>query len=124
MIETTKNNKHNMTIYKCSGVLTTQEMIDAINSLYNGQPTKYTLWDFSKASLKDIPAEGIRKIFELIKKMGTVRKGGKTAAVTPSDLGYGMARMFQIMSDTDDFPFKIEIFINYREASQWLLSQE
>ncbi|UCB47064.1 MAG: hypothetical protein JSV25_06525 [Spirochaetota bacterium] len=99
-------------------------MTDAISSFYNGAPTQYALWDLSNASLNDMPAEGIRKIFEFVKQTGSVRKGGKTAVVTPTDLGYGLARMFQIMSDTDGFPFVIEIFRHYDEARRWLLSEE
>jgi hypothetical protein len=124
MIETTVDINHNLTIQKCSGNLTTKEVIDVVNSFYDGSPTRHALWDFSNASMNNIPAENIRRIFTLIKDLGFARQGGKTAVVVPTDLGFGLARMFQIMSDTEDFPFKIKVFRYYGEARQWLLSEE
>lgn len=124
MIETIVDKKRNLTIQKCSGNLTTEEMMDVINTFYNSSPTEHTLWDFSNASTNKIPTDGVRAIFELVKNKGLARQGGKTAIVAPEDLGYGMARMFQIMSDTDDFPFKINVFRYYGDASQWLLGKE
>ncbi len=124
MIETTIDTKRNLTIQKCSGNLTTKEMIDAINSFYDGSPTSYTLWDFSNASMNDIPSENVREMVTLIKNRGFVRQGGKTAVVTPSDLAYGLARMFQIMSDTNDFPFELRVFRYFKEATKWLLTKQ
>ena len=124
MIEKTVDNEHNLTIHKCSGNLTTKEMIDAINSFYNSSPTKHTLWDFSNASMNNIPAEDVRKMFALVKNRGFARQGGTTAVVTPTDLGYGLSRMFQIMSDTNDFPFKMKVFRTLDEAKHWIFSEE
>jgi len=60
----------------------------------------------------------------MVQKLGFSRQGGKTAVVAPKDLVYGLARMFQIMSDTDDFPFETRVFRSYEEAEQWLLEKE
>ena len=124
MIETTVDEKQNLTIHKCSGDLTEQEILDTVHSFYGGDPTLLTLWDFSNASVDNISSETVRNIFTLIQRIGPRRQGGKTAVVVPEDLAYGMARMFQIMSDTNDFPFKIKVFRYYGEASQWLLEKE
>lgn len=124
MIKTTVYTEHNLTSFKCSGDLTEQELLDTIHSFYDGGPTLYALWDFSPASMNNVSSEAVRKMFTLIQRLGSARLGGKTAVVVSRDPGYGMARMFQIMTDVNDFPFKIKVFRYFGEASQWLLEKE
>jgi len=124
MIETTVDKSQNLTIHKCSGSLTEQELVDTIESFYGGNPTLYTLWDFSNSSFDKISNEFLRQMFSIVQRGGSSRKGGKTAVIAPSDLEYGMARMFQIMSDTNGFPFEVKVFRYYGEASQWLFRKE
>jgi hypothetical protein len=45
-------------------------------------------------------------MFALVQLQGSRRQGGKTAVVVPEDLGYGMARMWQKMSDVDDLSLR------------------
>ena len=124
MIETTIDEKQNLTIHKCSGDLNEQELLDTIESFYGDNPTLYSIWDFSNSSFDKISNEFLRQMFSIVQKVGSNRQGGRTAVIAPSDLEYGMARMFQIMSNTNDFPFKIKVFRYFGEASQWLLEKE
>jgi hypothetical protein len=123
MIETTVDKSQNLTIHKCSGSLTEQEILDTSKSFYGGNPTLYTLWDFSNSSFDKISNEFLREMLSIVQRSGSRRQGGRTAVIAPSDLEYGMARMFQIMSDTDDFPFETRVFRSNDEAKQWLLEK-
>jgi hypothetical protein len=124
MFEIVVDKQNDLTIHKCSGSLAEQKIIDTIESFYDGNPTLNALWDFSHASMNSISSDAVRTMFALVQRLGSRRQGGKTAVVVPEDLGFGMARMFQIMSDTDDFPFKINVFRTYDEAKQWLLEKK
>jgi hypothetical protein len=124
MIETTVDKPNDLTIHKCSGVLTEQKLLDKIQTFYDSNPTLYTLWDFSHAATNSISQEAVRKMLALVQRVGPRRRGGKTAVVAPKDLEYGMARMFQLMSDDTDFPFEIKVFRYFGEASQWLFEKE
>ena len=124
MIETTVETKRDLTILKCSGDLKEKELLDNLESLYGGSPTLYTLWDLSNSSMINISQVFVKKLFDFVKKKGSIRQSGKTAVVAPTDLEFGMARMFQIMSDTDIFPFEIKVFRHYEEATQWLFEKE
>jgi hypothetical protein len=120
MIETTVDNQHNLTTHKCSGNLTEKELLDTIKSFYNGSPTLNTLWNFSDASISSISTETVKKIFPMVLNLGSRRQSGKSAIVAPSDLEYGMARMFQTMAEINDFPFVKRVFRSMEEAKQWL----
>ena len=124
MIETTVDTKHNLTIHRGSGNITSQDLLSSINSFYDNSPTLYTLWDFSKGSMSSISNESIRQIFSLVQNRGTNRQNGKPAIVATKDLEYGMSRMFQIMSTDNGFPFTIKVFRSYDEAMKWILRKE
>ena len=83
MIETTVEAQHNLTIYKCSGNLTEQEIVDKIQSFFNGSPMPYVLLDFSLACMTNISQQTIEKISSLARKRGSTRRAGKTAIVAP-----------------------------------------
>jgi hypothetical protein len=44
-----------------------------------------------------------------VKKMVHSRTGGKPALVTPSDLGYGMSRMYQVFAESDQHISDIQV---------------
>ena len=104
--------------------MTIQEIIEYVNRFYKSSPTLKSLWDFTNATIDYLIADDMRTLFKLTNAMGSVREGGKTALVAPTDLGYGLSRMFQIMADTEDFPFNINVFRTLKEANQWLLEKE
>jgi hypothetical protein len=124
MIETTVDVKRSIAIHKCSGNLTNKDMSDAINAFYVGSTNKYTLWDFSNASMNNIPIESVKQLIILEQKRASSIVGGRTAVVAPKDLEYGYARMLQIQSDTNDLLFKVGVFKTLEEANQWLLQEE
>ena len=124
MIETTVDKKNDLTIYKCSGNMTEEEIINLIHSLYNSNLTLNTLWDCSGASVKDISTSFVRQIARELCAWGTLRQGGKTAVVAPEELIFGLSRVFQIMTGEKGFPFKVDIFKSHDEARKWLLEKE
>ena len=124
MIETTVDKQHDLTLHKCSGTVTEEELTNTIYSLYDGTPTLNIIWDCSDASVDGISSSFIRRIAKVLGEIGSSRKGGKSAVIAPDNLIFGLARMFQIMSDTDDFPFKINVFRHFREACKWLFEKD
>ena len=124
MIETTVDKQHDLTLHKCSGIVTEEELTNTINSLYEGTPTLNIIWDCSDVSTDGISSSFIRRIATILHEIGSSRQGGKSAIVAPEDLIFGLARMFQIRSELDDIPFTIKVFRQFKEASQWLFEKE
>jgi len=124
MIETVVDKQNDLTIHKCSGGITADEFTKAIHSFYDGNPTMNVVWDFSKASLADTPTTVVKQSSMLVQKLVCCRKNGKSAVIASRDLEYGMARMFQLMTENGEIPFTIRVFRSIDEAKQWLLSKE
>ena len=123
MIETTVDKQNDLTIHKCSGSLTDEEFTKAINSFYDGNPTMNVVWDFSKASLANTPKEFVKQSSMLVQRLGCCRRNGKSAVIASRDLEYGMARMFQIMTENGEIPFTIRVFRSFGEAKKWLIEK-
>ncbi|HUT65976.1 MAG TPA: hypothetical protein VMZ05_07485 [Spirochaetota bacterium] len=124
MIETIVDKKKDLTIHKCSGSLTDEKFKEAIQSFYDGNPTMNVIWDFSKASLADTPTITVKQSSMMVKRLGSTRQNGKSAVIASRDLEYGMARMFQIMTENGGIPFKIKVFRSFDEAMQWLIEKK
>jgi hypothetical protein len=123
MIETTFYNDKGISIITCFGRLNEKEIKDAVQSFYKS-PTKNLIWDLSEASVEDISPEYVGWIQSRVRRLGVSREGGKTAFVAPKDLEYGMARMFQILSDKEAFPFDVGVFRAHDEAGKWLREKD
>ena len=89
-IETDIDFQKDLTIHTVSGEITARELIEKIESYYSGRVTRLLLWDFSEASFGKIKADEVAKIAKLTKKYSQRRKGGKTALIFMSDVGYGL----------------------------------
>jgi len=124
MIETIVSHQHNLTLYKCYGDLKEAEINDIIQPYYTERTTLNLLWDFSEASMSDISSMFVRQITNKMRELVPAREKGKIAVIAPKDLEYGIARMFQILSDERRFPFKVKVFKYVGEACQWLLLEE
>lgn len=124
MIETVVSHQHNLTLYKCYGDLKEAEIHSIIQPYYTEEATPNLLWDFSEASLSSISSLFVRQIASKMREILSVREKGKIAVVAPKDLEYGMARMFQMLSDERRFPFNVKVFRYVGEACQWLFLEE
>lgn len=77
MIETIVDKQNDLTIHKCSGVLTEKKLLDKIQTFYDSNPTLYTLWDFSHAVSDSISQEAVRKMLALVQRVGPRRRVGQ-----------------------------------------------
>ena len=124
MIETIVSRQHNLTLYKCYGDLEEAEINNIIEPFYRDETTHNLLWDFSEASMSGISSLFVRETAEKVRDLVPARKNGKIAVIAPKDLEFGMARMFQLMSDEKQFPFRVKVFRHVGEACQWLFVEE
>ena len=124
MIEKTVDNKHNLTIQKCTGKLTKKELLNTAQSFFNDSHTLYAIWDFSLARMTNISPETIKQLAGISIKRGTIRLGCKTAIVVPADFEYGLARIFQTMTELGKALFETKVLISLEEAKRWLIPSQ
>lgn len=77
-----------------------------------------TLFDFNTLSSNDV-----RVFVNRAKDSSRFRKGAMTAIVAGHDLGFGMMRMLQMLSE-GQFEMELSVFRESLEAYRWLTSHQ
>jgi hypothetical protein len=120
-IERRTDENAQLTIYTAKGNISGEEVRVAIGDFYEHGPiTRNVLWDVSQAVLNDMSAEDIRQIAHVPRQSLELRKDGKTAIVAPSDLAFGLSRMYQISSQPEPLSFEVQVFRDSEAAHKWL----
>ncbi|MBM2845760.1 MAG: hypothetical protein HW407_1072 [Bacteroidetes bacterium] len=111
-------------IFQITGQGDLQEYRDAIAKLLT-QPYFHmnlnTIWDLREAVASDRTVEDLRLAASLSKRSAHLRgTSWKTAIVVAGDLGFGLARMFEVFAD--GAPYLLGIFRTMEEACVWIKS--
>lgn len=77
------------------------------------------IWDASELNVDDVTVNDMNFIIDSIKRTSVKRKGGKAAWVVKNRFGFGMGRMFEMMSE-EELPIEIKIFYRVDDAIQWV----
>jgi hypothetical protein len=110
-----------LTVFTVLGAVSADEFSQAIEEFYEKGPvTNKVLFDLTDSFLDQLRSEEILNISRTPKYIPEQRVGGKTAIVAPSDLAFGLARMYEFSSDPADIPFVIKVFRTMEEARKWL----
>lgn len=81
-----------------------------------------TLWDLRAVEdLQRVTRRELETILVAASARIDDRGSGHTAVVMDSDLGFGLGRMFEMMSE-EDLPITMRVFRDRKEAETWLTS--
>lgn len=120
-IEKRFDEEKSLTVFTVSGEVSADEFSQAIQEFYEKGPvTKKVLFDLTDSILDNLRSEEVLNISRTPRHIPEQRVGGKTAIVAPSDLAFGLARMYEFSSDPADIPFVIKVFRTMEEAKKWL----
>ena len=120
-IETSIDIDRQLTIHTVTGEVLSDEIAHKIKSYNESGPTKFILWDFSKAILNKITSSQIKAFVTLTMQYANLRKGGKTALVFSSDLGFGLGRVYDSHQELAESEIPHMTFRSKELALNWLL---
>ena len=113
-----------LTVFTIVGEVTADDVRDTIHKFYGGRVTLNVLWDLSQGDVRKLSADDVYSIANTRRIYAEMRKGGKTAIVAPTDIAFGLTRMYEFMTDIQDYSFKTQAFRTTQEAYRWLLEEE
>lgn len=119
---TTIHPDSNLVYHTVTGEFTAEKVRTAVDKMVGHpdfKPGMDSLWDLRGASINKLNQAELLKMMEYI-AAHRARRGRdyKVAIVVASDLQFGFARMYELMSFS--LPSKKAIFRNTREAFRWL----
>ena len=120
MIHQHIESERQLTIHTCSGTILKQELIDALKMLYVSELTLNQLWNFTETDLSQIKGDDLQEIAEFAKQNSPMRIGARTALVSASSLGFGLARMFEVFAENAGLPVQISVFRSPEDAKEWI----
>jgi len=120
MIDSRSDLTRELTEYICTGIMDRAEITDAVDAFYADNPTPNVLWDLTDANLSALSAVDVQMVAEHTASRAHSRAGGKTALVAPTDVDFGMSRMFQTMIDNADHEASVRVFRSRDEATEWI----
>jgi len=102
----------------CSGVLQRDESEQADRKLWAATdwPGVSAVWDFRGARF-DLSSLDVRGIAQFILERQRERPPARMAFVTPRDVDFGLARMFEVFREDSRTAFRV--FRDYDEAMAW-----
>jgi hypothetical protein len=109
-----------------TGKISSNEIVETVESFYKKQPSNNVLWDFRYADLKAlIFSNELENIATSFTKLDwKLQKVGKTAIVASTDLWFSLARMYAAFAEINNLSHIIQVFRFMDEAIKWLGSEK
>ena len=111
-----------LTVFKITGDAPAEKIMAALESYYHKGPTQNSLWDFSEGSLASFSLQGItratRRSMALASQHKQERQQGKTVAVAPKDIDFGILKQYIALAE--ESPHQLMVCRNLDQAWQWL----
>lgn len=107
------------------GVVTDEELLACIEKLKSDPELSYTmpvLWDIREVDVK-FTSRGIGRAIEILRRASDRRGSSNAAIVATNKTAFGMARMFQMMSEGKSF-LEFRVFSSRTAALAWLKPQD
>ena len=120
MIREHIESERQLTIHICSGIILKQELIDAVKALYDSETTPNHLWDITDSDFSQITGIELEGVAKFAKQCAPTRIGGRTAFVATDDLGFGLARMYEVFAEQVGQRVEIRVFRSRKKAEKWL----
>ncbi len=107
-----------------SGLLTDREMVDCIDALRHDpalEPGMNTLSDMRRIEV-GFTSAGVESMVEIMRATEERRGDSRAAIVVSEEVAFGMARMFELISENADVHPNFRVFYDFEQATAWLRS--
>ena len=109
-----------LTVHVVSGVVRADELRDKAIEFLTVAPTPLALWDFSEADFSELTTPSLVLVFDALVPYMQNRRGGKSALLFQSTVGFGLGRLSEALAEVREFPYEFKAFSNREDALLWL----
>jgi hypothetical protein len=115
-----------LSTFIATGKISSNEIVETVESFYKKQPSSNVLWDLRYADLKALlVSDELENIATSFTKLNLkLQRVGKTAIVASTDLWFSLARMYATYAEIKNLSHIIQVFRFMDEAIKWLGSEK
>ncbi len=84
----------------------------------------HELVDLTEAERLDFSAARLQQLAAATVSHGERFRGMRTAVVAPTDVGFGIARMYELLADSLGSPITVAVFRTVEQAEAWLQERD
>ncbi len=120
------NPSKQLSTFITTGKISSNEIVETIESFYKKTASNNVLWDFRYANLEAlIFSNELENIATSFTKLNwKLRRFGKTAIVASTDLWFSLARMYLTFAEIENLSRSMQVFRFMDEAIKWLGSEK
>jgi hypothetical protein len=119
-VTTTRHPELDLTVLAITGIVSADELQQALILFYEGSPTRNLICDFTHLGKVDASSRDLHEIIRYAKRFSHKRTGGRTALVGNTMLKYGLARMASTFAELEKLPWEMRPFKKLDEAMAWI----
>ena len=115
-----------LSTFIATGTISSNEIVERVESFYKKQLSNNVLWDFRYADLEVLlVSDELENIVTSITKLNwKLQRAGKTAIVASTDLWFSLSRMYATFAEIKNLSDIIQVFRFMDEAIKWLGSEQ
>ena len=115
-----------LSTFIATGKISSNEIVETVESFYKKQPSSNVLWDLRYADLEALLySDELENITTSLTKLNwKLIRVGKTAIVASTDLWFSLSRMYSKFVEIKDVSHIIRVFRFMDEAIKWLGSEQ
>lgn len=112
--------KKSIIVFTVKGSTTIDDYKKIIKDVLDNFPPKLHVWDFITADLSVLPNQDLEEIMRFTLSQPNTHVIEKIAIIVPTDLSYGLGRMFEVFGEIQEKPWDLEPFRSAEKAFQWI----
>ena len=116
--------KENIRWHTVKGVIDIAKLTDYLKQIYNSSnfdSNMDTFWNLLEADFSSVMSKDVQELSRFVREYWGKEGKSKSALIVPNDLGFGLSRMYETLSDAD-YSSEISIFKDIDEAKKWIKS--
>ena len=120
LINTVYDSEKQILINTVSGVPDADYYMRSIKVNLDENPLKFVVWDYIAADLSGMTNQDFQNVMSFSVKHPNSYIHEKVALILPTDLSYGLGRMFEAFGENHGAPWQLKPFRSAEEAFRWI----
>ncbi|MBT1073583.1 STAS domain-containing protein [Pelotalea chapellei] len=114
----------NITVFRVSGPVSFEEMVNAVKEFYPFVTRPDIIWDFSVSALAGVTADQLQGLAFIVKEFLPHGRSGKTAIVCPDDETFGQFRQYTFHAELNELPCQYRVYRTFEDSLDWLCPKD